>query len=311
MSQLTAILDQFLTDASAMYVPDNYVCEQMLPYIGVSMTTGKLAKYGTNHLRIENSVKAGRGKYRRVEAIVRSNAEYSIDGHGLEGLVTEDDYRNVQDPYDAERDETLGVTTILWLEKESVLAGAITSTAVVTQNVTLSGTSQFNDYDNSNPLGQFATARSTVYQGCGKPPNKVVMSWLVKNELKFHPALLDYLGFKWNRPGGLNDDELATALDVDKIFIADAVNETAKENQTSDLLPVWGKHIVFFYAPDQAAPYQQSFGYRLGYKDKAPRQVWKWTVNNPPKSTAILVEDSYQFLISNALAGYLIANAIA
>ncbi len=311
MSQLVALLDQFLTEASSMYIPENYICEQVLPYVGVSMSTGRLAKYGTNHLRIENTLKAGRGKYRRVEAIVRSNASYSIDGHGLEGLVTTDDYRNVQEPYDAERDETIGITTMIWLEKEQVLANALTATATMTQNTTLSGTSQFNDYDNSNPLGQFNTARASVYSGCGKAPNTVIMSWLVRNTLKFHPALLDYLGFKWDRPGGLSDDELARALDVKKVLVGDAVYESAKEGQTSSLTPVWGKHIIFAYAPDQAAPYQQSLGYRLGYKDKAPRQVWKWTVNNPPQSTAILVEDSYQFLLSNVLAGYLIANAIA
>ena len=294
-----------------MYVPPEFICEQAFPYVGVAMSTGRLAKYGTSHLRIENTLKAGRGEYRRVESIVRSNTAYLIQGHGLEGLVTEDDYRNVQEPYDAERDEVLGITTIIWLEKEQVLSNAITSTAVITQNITLTGQSQLSDYDNSDPLAQFKTARATVKSGCGLPPNAVLMSWEVKNTLKFHPQLLDYLGFKYNRAGGLQDDELAKALDVQKVLIGSASYETAKEGQTSSLGAIWPKSILFAVLPDKAAPYQVSLGYRLGYKNKAPRQVYKWPKHNPPNATSILVEDSYEFLISNAAAGYLIADAVA
>jgi hypothetical protein len=79
--------------------------------IGVNQSSGLLGKYGTSHLRIENSRKAGRGAYRRVEAITRSTTQFLIEGHGLEGMVTKEDYKNVLDPFNAERDETMGLTT--------------------------------------------------------------------------------------------------------------------------------------------------------------------------------------------------------
>ena len=311
MAQLTAIVDELLTDASSMYKPEEYISEEILPYIGVDRTTGKLAKYGQQHLRIENSLVAGRGKFRRVETIVRSQSSYNLDGHGLEGLVTEDDYENVQEPYDAERDETIGLTTVLWLEKEQSLANAITATATMTQNVTLSGTSQFSDYDNSDPIGRFNTGRKTVKDGCGFFPNSVTMSDYVAQQLRFHPQLLDALGFRWNRPGGLKNEELMSALWVQKIFVGSAMYNTAKEGQTDTLGAIWGKDMVFAYIPDQAAPYQVSLGYRLGIKGMQPREVYKWPERNPPNSTSILVRDKYQFFLSNVLAGYLIKAAIA
>lgn len=311
MAQLSAVLDKLLTGVSSAYVPKGYISEKLLPPIQSDNQTGKLAKYGTNHLRIEHSTKGGRGKYRRVEAITRSTDSFTIVGHGLEGMVTKEDYKNVYDPYDPERDETLGLTTILWLEKEKALADSLGDTAVLTQNITLSGTSQFSDYLNSNPLNVFMTARSTVMSGCGVPANVAIMDWAVWNVLRFHPQILDSVGFKDNRPGGLSIDELAVALGVERVEVGMARYESAAEGQTSSLAAVWAKNIVFAVLPEKALPYQVSLGYEVRYRGEQPRKVYKWDVQNPPESKAILVEDNYDQLLSNVAAAYLVKNAIA
>lgn len=312
MSQLKPLQDLLLTDVSAGVFSDQFelVSEKLFPVIKSKMSTGKLGKYGKQHLRIESTLKAGRGEYRRVETITRSTTGYSIEGHGLEGLVTPDDYRNVQQPFDAEKDETVGLTTQILLEKELVLASAVTNASNLTQNTTLSGTSQFSDYANSDPLSVAATARETVREGCGLVPDTVVMDYAVFNKLRFHPQLLDALGYKWDRPGGLKDQEICAALDVKKILIPNAVYNNSVEGQSDALAPIWGKHILFAVLPPSAVPRQVSLGYLVTY-DQQPRAVYKNPEFNPPNSTKILVEDSYQFLISDATAGYLVQNAVA
>lgn len=312
MAQLKAIVDPLLTAASAGYFPSDAdaLCEQFLPKLPVETSTGKLGKYGKQHLVIESSIKAGRGAYRRVETMVRSTTNYSIDGHGLEGLVTPDDYRNVQDPFDAERDETLGLTSKIFLEKEYVLASGITDVTVLTQNITLSGSSQLSDYANSDPVSQFRIARQTVRDNCGVAPNVAALDWDTWNVIRYHPQLLDALGYKWNRPDGLTPNELAVAMGVKKLLVGGLVYNNAKEGQADSLSPIWGKDIVFAVAPDSAMPRQVSLGYMVTYK-QMPKKVYKYAVNNPPQSNAILVEDSYQFLISDATAGYLIKASVA
>lgn len=311
MSQLKAVQDNLLTNVSQMFVPEGYVSELVLPLVTSKEKTGKLGKYGKAHLRIEHALAGGRGQYRRVEPIVRTTTSYEVESHGLEGLVTEDDYRNVQLPFKAEEDEVLGLSTLIWLNKESALASTLTSTSVLTQNVTLAGTQQFNDYANSDPLDVFKTARLTVRDGIGLPPNFAVMDWKVANTLAYHPGILEALGFTQNRAGQLSDAELAKALGVEKLYIAKAMYNSAKEGQSDVLAAVWGKHIVFGYAPSKAAPYQESLGYRVALEGQSQKRVFKYNVNNPPNSTGILVDDSYDFLISNALGGYLVVNAIA
>lgn len=311
MAQMVAILDKLLSNTSSAYVPKGCKAEEILPPIMSKEFTGKLAKYGTNHLRIETTVVGGRGKFRQVETQNRSQSSYAIEGHGLEGLVTREDYANVLLPYDAERDETLGVSTILLLEKEKGLADSLTSTSTMTQNVTLSGVDQYSDYDNSDPIDDFSTARAAVRAGCGALADTAIMDWAVYNKLRFHPQMLDAMGFKIARPGGLNEEEMITALGVERVIIPNAMYESAAEGQTSSLASVWGKHIVFAVLPKVAQTYQVSLGYRVQLAGEQPRKVTKWAVNNPDGANSILVTDYYDMFLSNVLAGYLIKDAIA
>lgn len=311
MAQTKAIVDKLLTNVSSMLQPEGLVAEMVLPLVTVKQKTGKLAKYGTSHLRIEHSFVAGRSEYRRVEPIVRSSTGYEVESHGLSSVVTEDDYLNVELPYKAEEDEVKGLTHMIALAKEQALADTLTSTSVITQNVTLAGSDQLSDYSNSDPLDVFRQARVAIRNGCGLPPNFAVMDWEVANTLAYAPQILDALGFAANRSGQLSDQELAKALGVEKLFIAKGVKEAGKEGQASSISAVWGKHIVLGYAPSAAAPYQVSLGYRVALEGQAQRRVFKYDIANPPNSTGILVDDSYDFLISNAGAAYLIKNAIA
>ena len=310
-NQLQAIQDPLITGVSSAYIPKGYVSEMILPVVPVVQSTGKLGRYGNQHLRIVQTLIGGEGKYRRYKPITRLTDSYEIEGHGLEGMVSKDDYRNVQQPFDAEKDEAIGLGTVIWNEKEKALADTLTSTTIVTNNVTLSGNAQFNDYSNSDPLAKFKTARQTVRGACGAVPDTAIMDWDVADTLAYHPQLLDFLGFKEARPGGLTHQEIAKALGVRRVLIAEAKYNSAAQGQTDVLSNIWGKHIVFGVLPERAEKYQVTAGYTVRYANQPPRKVYKWDVNNPPESKAILVTDEYDHLISNAGGLYLIEDAIA
>lgn len=311
MSQMKAQVNKLLTTASSAYKPEGFICESYLPSVKFDQYSGLFGKYGKSHLRIENSLSGGRSKYRRVEAIARETTTFLIEGHGLESMVSKQDYKNFSDPFDAEKDEMMGLTTLLFLEKEKLLADTMTSTAVITQNTTLVGSDQFSDFVGSDPIGKAIIARKAILDGCGSMPNVVSMDIAVWNVLRFHPQMLDACGYKYARPGGLSIDELAVALGVKKILIAEARYNSAKEGQADVLAPVWGKHIVFAVAPDSAAIMQNSVGYLVSLNDGSPRKVYTEDAFNPPGAKLILVEDEYDMLISNAACAYLIKDAIA
>ena len=312
MAQLKAQVDKLLTNVSQMYIPEGFISEDILPNLGVKQKTGKLAGYGNNHLRLVNTKMGGRGRAARFEPILRKADDlYSIESHGLEGVVTEDDYDNVEEPFEAENDETLGLSTTLWVGKENGVAAVLFDTAVITQNVTLSGTSQFNDYTNSKPLETFRDAQNAIFGATGVMPNRGIMGQNTFNTLKYHPAILRSLGFADNRAGTLKVAEVAHAMSVEILHIGSAAYNTAKLGQTDALAQIWGKSILMYYAPKKAAKYQQSLGYYLTLKKRGPRRVFKYNVNNPPGSKAIIVQDDYEYRLTNVKCAYLIKDAIA
>ena len=311
MSQMKGIIDPLLTNVSSAQLAGDCVSDLLFPELKFDQYTGKLAGYGKGHLRIENSVIGGKGKYRRVETISRTTTSFEIEGHGLSGIVTKRDYKNVKDPFDAEKDEVMGLTSVLLLEKEYGLASVLADTAIMTQNTTLSGASQFSAFTTSDPVSKVLAGIKAVRAGCGGIVNAMIADYDVVQTLRYHPQLLDALGFKEQKPGGLSDQDLAKAFNVKKIFIPSAQYNSAKEGQTASMANVWGKHLILAVLPDAAAKYQTSLGYNIRLNDGQPRKVYKESLFNPPGSTEILVEDEYDMLLSNVTAGYLIKDAIA
>lgn len=311
MSQLKAIVDKLLTNVSNMYVPTGYISEAALPTLSVKNKTGKIGKYGNNHIRLVNAKMGGRGKARRYEPIIRDSDLYSLESEGLEGLVTPDDYDNVEEPFSAEADETGGLTSTMWTAKEFAFSSVVTDPTIVTNNVDIvAANDKFDDYANSKPLDVFRDSQNAVLDACGKMPNRAIISQKMLNVLKYHPSILSTLGYAQNRSGTLTVAEIAHAMGVDILHVGDAAYNSSKQGEADVLTQLWGKDIVFYHAPKTAAKYQLSFGYYIVQKGKGSRRVFKYNVNNPPGSKGIIVQDDYQFALTNATCAFLVQNAI-
>lgn len=311
MTQNKAIVDKLLTNVSNKYAPIEYISEKILPSINVVQTSGKLAGYGNDHLRANDFIHSGTGKYVEVKIDNRNTQTYSLDKHGLSTIVTEEDFANVEQPFDAERDATEHLTSLQWTAKELGLATTLGDDTLysASNKVTLSGTDQYNDLAQSTPLEDAIVAREAIRTKTGAKPNIAIMPGQVFDFLSIHPSILGSLGYKDNRPGGLEMAELARALGVKEVLIGDAMYNNAVEGQSDNLVPIWAKNVIYAVAPKSAARNQISVGYRI--QKTTPRRVFKNDVKNPPNAKEILVDDWYQQLIANIDAAYLIKNAIS
>jgi hypothetical protein len=309
-TQMRAIVDKLLTNVSNQLVPQGYISEMVLPELSVVQTSGLIGKYSNDHLRIIDTKVGGKGLYPMVDTTVRSSTSYNLVDHALKELLVANDYDNVEKPFDAEQDAVVSLTTHLWLEKEKGLADTMAG-ATITQGVTLAGANQWSAYTTSNPLSDLRDGRKGVRAGCGQKANIAFMDEDVADTLRFHPQLLDSLGFKDNRPGGLIDAELAKALKVDKVYVAEVVYNSSLQPSADSLAPVWGKHFWYAASPATAARRQQALGYRLQKAGEKPRQVFKSYPDEPVNSTKIIVKDQYQQVITNAACAYRITNASA
>lgn len=311
MSQLQPLVSKLLTNVLQSYQPKGFISEMILPELNVTQQAGKIGKRGLAHLRIETSLMGGKGMARRVEVRQYSSDLYYIEPHGLEEVITPEELKNVEKPFDLEKDVMQSLTNALFLGKEVGLATSLRSTAIITQNATLSGTSQWNDYANSDPIANMLTAKNTVRAASGMVVDTAIADWAVWETLRYHPKILRNLGFADNRAGQLTDADLAKALNVRRILSADVMYNSAKEGQTDVLSSVWGKDVIFAVCPDSAGIDQKSLGYRIQFAGEGPRKVYKQPVTNPPESTSIIVKDSYQQLLTDVTCAYLYKTAIA
>jgi hypothetical protein len=285
MSQLTALQDKYLTNASRKLMNEEarYISTRVLSPVTVKQTTGLIGAYDKEHLRIVNTVMGGRGKAPRFEVGTKSSNQYKIEKHGLSQIITEEEYDNYAGtPFEVEMDSVMDLLSVIWLGREKGLADTLTNASVLTQNQTLSGGSQWSDYANSDPLNDFKTARNTIMDNAGVKANKAILPWKVFENLRYHPQILENLGFTRARAGQMKASEMAAALDVDELFIPSAVYNNADRGQSDAVSQVWGNDAIFLYAPSQPRLRDQSLGFNV--QRKAARQVFKNKIDNPPGS---------------------------
>lgn len=311
--------DRLLTNVSRRHQVEGLVADQILTKISnVKKSTGKIGKYGNEHLRIVHDLVGGMTEYPVVTADTKSSDRYIIEKHGLAAVLSEEEIDNEEQPFAARQDKTMDVTDRLLLGREYALASTLTDTAVLTHNVTLSGTDQFNDYDNSHPLEIFRAARASIYEKTGKdvrmPGGFALMTWDVENALSYHPELLDLYKYTSSVGAGLNLEQLKKALKVDRLVLAWSQYDSSKEGQTQNIIPTWGKNMIFGFAPLTGRKKMTTLGFCVRKSDSV--RVFRNNLISPPKSELIQVDHSYDDLLVNSAdgtkgAGYLIKDATA
>lgn len=317
MIQSRAIVDKLLTTVSngLFLQASDFIAEKVLPPVQVAQRSGKYGNYGTDHLRIVNTAHVGKGGYLEIDPITRGSDTYYVEEHALKSTITAEDFANVEQPYDEREDRTIGLTHLLALAKEKALADTLTDASVITQGATLSGNARYNNlsHADSDPLGDSLTAKGTIKDACGRKPNAIAMDEKVADALRVHAQLLDALGYKDSRPGGLTDEELARALDVDMVLVGKSVYESANKGQTSSISPVWGKGMVYFRTTDNMATpakREKILGVEIRQNGTAPRQVFRYNPDEPIGSEVIITQDMYDQLLLNAECAYLLQTVI-
>lgn len=310
-----AVLDGFLSGHSNQLSnsADAFIAEKILPPVSVNETTGKIAGYGDEHLRIVNTVHRGKGKYLEVDTQTYTSDTYEIIDHGLTEIITENMLRNVITPYNVDIDVTAALTSLQIIGKEKALADTLTSAAIITQGVTLSGNNQYNNivHADSTPIQDAIAAKVAVKDNSGVMVNTAIMNWEVAENLRFHNAFVTYLGYKDMRPGGLSYEEVARALGVKKILIGSATYNTAKRGQAASYANIWGNDIVYAHIADNLELRQKTLGVEVRKSGTQPRQVYRWNNNEPVGSHTVAVLDNYDQLLLNPECAYLLQDVIS
>lgn len=289
---------------------DDFIAEKIFPPIFVDKPTGKYWAYNKDNLRVPSStLRTGRSETKQASAGKSLQNYGPLSEHALKDFITKDELDQTDAPLNVETDVVNNLNELMALSNELDLFNVLADTAIVTNNTTLSGTSQWNDYGNSTPFNDIKNIIIAQRSNGLRPPNTLFFSWEVLLTLADHPDLLDRV--KWSSLGVITPEllvKLFAPYGIEQVFIGKVMRNTAVEGQTDALSTVWGKHFWTAYITKTPGLRQVNGGYTLRLKNG--KYVDKWDEKDP-KGEWVRDNDYFdQMLFASACFG-LIKNAIA
>lgn len=263
-----AHIDRALTNMSVAYIQDenNFVAAKVFPQIPVKKQSDVYFVYNKgDFFRDEARVRSGASESAGGEYGVSTDTPYYCKVHSFHKDVTEQDRTNYDEPLDADSDATDFVTQKMLIRREVVWASKYFAPGIWTTEITgvASGPAanqviQF-DQASSDPIGVVTSHIVTMAGTTGYRPNTIVMTPAVFYALKNHHDILDRI--KYTQKGIVTADLLATLFEVENIYVAWSVVNTANQGATDNIGFVMGKHMLLCYVNPRPAIKQPSAGY--------------------------------------------------
>lgn len=298
--------DPILTSFSVGWEPGGFIADTLFPEVQVTTKTGIYYQYDRQDQRPTNDIRAP-GTRAQVVRFGYTQVSYGpLLDHSLDAPIEWETTQMAAAPLDPAFDATKVVTNKLTLNKEIDAYNQCTNTGVVTQNVTVSGTSRWDDYANSDPIADLRLAINTVKAASSKPTTEltIMMPYEVFDTLKNHPQFVEKI--KYTGLGVLTTDILKQLFDVKQVIVAHAQYDSANPGQADVMNYIWGKHAWVFYLAEKAALRQPSFGYTLRW---GGRKVFRYT-EQAEETDYVRAKDYYQQFITAAGAVYYLATVI-
>lgn len=165
--------------------------------------------------------------------------------------------RSVTDP---QAKATRVGTDIILLDREVRVAAKVHALATYpsANRTTLSGTSQWSDYTNSNPVDAILAAMDIPMA----TPNVGVMGRAAFTKLRQHPKVVAGVLGNAGTSGVVSAQALADLLGLQKLLIGEGWLNTARPGQAVTMSRVWGKHMALLYLDPNGGPMDMpSFGW--------------------------------------------------
>lgn len=304
--QSDVVIDPALSNVSVKYSNDTFIADMVLPVVKVSKQTGKYYIYDKANLRRDKSNRAAGSAANEIDFGLSLSGVFTCDDHALKGFVADEIQDQAEAALNPLIDETEVITEKLLIDREVAAAALLTSTANLTQNTTLSGTSQWSDYSNSDPIGDIRTARTTIHTNTFKKPNTLIMSKPVFDVLVDHPAIIERV--KYSQLGVITEELLARVFQVEKVIVGEAGYNTAAEGQTDSLSYIWGKDAIVAYISPVVRLKMLTLGVTFTYMT---RIVKRWRDEDREGTYVRIGQDNYVQKLIAAACGYLLKAVVA
>jgi hypothetical protein len=243
-------IQQELTAIALAYRNEQFIADQVLPRTPVGSREFKWQQFNRDEMFTVPQTQVGRkGEPNEVQFSGTEVAGF-VNDYGLDDVVPNDDISSAPAGYDPIGRAVEGITELIQLDREIRTANLVfnQNTYPAANRTTLSGTSQWSDFANSDPY----TAIMTAFDGMLMRPNVLVLGRAVWSRLRVHPRVTAALAPSSNgnsastnangRPA--TTQALAELLEVDRIIVGQSWVNAAKPGQPASMQRVWGRHVA-------------------------------------------------------------------
>lgn len=298
--------DAILSNISVMYRNAQFVGLQMLPVVPVKKESDKYYIYNSkaDRFRIPDTLRAPKTESKTVDWKVTTGT-YQCEEHALNDLIDDREKANADKPLNLAVDTTEFLTDLILLAQEKRIADYLSSETYMTNYTTLSGTDQWSDYSNSDPVGDIETGKETIHGKIFQFPNTLLLGQQVYNKLKHHPDVIDR--FKYVKKGIITPDMLADLFEVERVIVGASGYNTAKEGQTASYSYLWGKVAILAYVEKKPGIKKPSLGYTFQSRKFKVRKARIETKHSDWIEASHVVDEK----LVSVDCGYLIKAAVA
>lgn len=195
---------------------------------------------------------------------------------GFDDLVPNEDIEADNQGVDPLGTATMYLANLLNLAREQRVASLVFNTASFAggNQATLSGTSQWSDPVNSDPVAAIGDALDVPVMR----PNICVLGQQAWTKLRRHPKLVQAIKGTAQGAGMVGRQEFADFFELQALYVGAGFVNSAKRGQTASLARVWGRHAAFLYRDRAAGPqagvtfgFTAQFGAKIGGRMDEPQ----------------------------------------
>ena len=264
----TAHIDRALTNISVAYMQDAdaFIADKVFPIIPVKRQSDVFYIYNKgDFMRDEAQLRGAAAESAGGDYGVEASDPYYCRKHSFHKDVTPEERANYDEPLDADTDATDFVTQKMLIRREMDWATkffktgvwgteitGVAATPTATQTITW-------DLATSNPIKDITDAGVKMASETGYKPNTLVLSPFAFTALKNHFDILDRI--KYTQKGIVTNDLLATLFEVERVFVAWSVVNSAAKGNADDVGFIMGKNALLCYSNPRPALKKPSAGY--------------------------------------------------
>lgn len=197
-------------------------------------------------------MKVGRKSYPTEVEFTATEVQDKVIDFALDDFIPNEDIEADNQGVDPRGTAVAYLTNLIRLGREIRTAGLVFNTAsyAAANRVTLSGTSQWSDATNADPVAAISDALDVpVYR-----PNIAVFGQAAWTKTRRHPKLVQAIKGTDQGAGMVSRQEFADFFELQNVYVGAGFVNTAKKGQAASTSRVWGKHAAFIYRDRAAGP---------------------------------------------------------